>query len=99
VWQDLWNGFDFFIHLLEAASLGICEILVMETISFLLLGRMNAMLNVADMDRTISSSWSSSCGRQSVDQFVWVSGLPLGPLTRFNLALPFFGSQLLEYSF
>jgi hypothetical protein len=32
-------------------------------------------------------SWSSSCGRQSVDQFVWVSGLPLGPLTRFHLAL------------
>jgi hypothetical protein len=34
-------------------------------------------------------SWSSSCGRQSVDQFVWVSGLPLGPLTRFYLALLF----------
>jgi hypothetical protein len=34
-----------------------------------------------------SLSWSSSCGRQSVDQFVWVSGLPLGPLTRFYLAL------------
>jgi hypothetical protein len=32
-------------------------------------------------------SWSSSCGRQSVDQFIWVSGLPLGPLTRFYLAL------------
>jgi hypothetical protein len=32
---------------------------------------------------TWSWSWSSSCGRQSVDQFVWVSGLPLGPLTRF----------------
>jgi hypothetical protein len=30
---------------------------------------------------------SCSCGRQSVDQFVWVSGLPLGPLTRFYLAL------------
>jgi hypothetical protein len=37
-----------------------------------------------------SRSWSwSSCGRQSVDQFVWVSGLPLGPLTRFYLALLF----------
>jgi hypothetical protein len=35
-----------------------------------------------------SWSWSSSCGRQSVDQFLWVSGLPLGPLTRFYLALP-----------
>jgi hypothetical protein len=34
-------------------------------------------------------SWSSSCGRQSVDQFVWVSGLPMGPLTRFYLALLF----------
>jgi hypothetical protein len=34
-------------------------------------------------------SCSSSCGRQSVDQFVWVSGLPLGPLTRFYLALLF----------
>jgi hypothetical protein len=32
-------------------------------------------------------SWSSSCGRQSVDRFVRVSGLPLGPLTRFYLAL------------
>jgi hypothetical protein len=32
-------------------------------------------------------SWSSSCGRQTVDQFVWVSGLPLGPLTTFYLAL------------
>jgi hypothetical protein len=29
---------------------------------------------------------SSSCGWQSVDQFIWVSGLPLGPLTRFYLA-------------
>jgi hypothetical protein len=28
-------------------------------------------------------SWSSSCGRQTVDQFVLVSGLPLGPMTRF----------------
>jgi hypothetical protein len=26
---------------------------------------------------------SSSCGRQTVDQFVLVSGLPLGPMTRF----------------
>jgi hypothetical protein len=34
-------------------------------------------------------SWSSSCGRQSVDQCVWVSGLHLGPLTRFYLALLF----------
>jgi hypothetical protein len=32
---------------------------------------------------------SSSCGRQTVDQFVLVSGLPLGPLTRFYLALLF----------
>jgi hypothetical protein len=36
---------------------------------------------------TVSWSWSSSCGRQSVDQCVWVSGLSLGPLTRFYLAL------------
>jgi hypothetical protein len=36
-----------------------------------------------------SRSWSSSCGRQSVDQFVWIWGLPLGPLTRFYLALLF----------
>jgi hypothetical protein len=32
-------------------------------------------------------SWSWS---QSVDQFVWVLGLPLGPLTRFYLVLFFF---------
>jgi hypothetical protein len=31
-------------------------------------------------------SWSSSCGQQSVDQYVWVLGLPLGSLTRFYLA-------------
>jgi hypothetical protein len=36
---------------------------------------------------TWSWSWSSSCGRQSVDQWVWVSGLLLEPLTRFYLAL------------
>jgi hypothetical protein len=30
---------------------------------------------------------SSSCGPQTVDQFVWISGLPLGPLTRFYLSL------------
>jgi hypothetical protein len=34
-----------------------------------------------------SWSFSSSCGRQPVDQYVWVSGLPLGSLTRFYLAL------------
>jgi hypothetical protein len=34
------------------------------------------------------SRWSwSSCGRQSANQFVWVSGLPLGPLARFYLPL------------
>jgi hypothetical protein len=38
-------------------------------------------------ESTISWNWSSSCSRQSVDQFVWISGLPLGPLTRFYLAL------------
>jgi hypothetical protein len=32
---------------------------------------------------------SSSCGRQTVDQFVLVSGLPLGPLTRIYLVLLF----------
>jgi hypothetical protein len=36
-----------------------------------------------------SWSWSSSCGLQTVDQFVWVLGLPLGPLTRFYLVLLF----------
>jgi hypothetical protein len=34
-------------------------------------------------------SWSSSCGWQSVNQYFWVSGLPLGPLTRFYLSLLF----------
>jgi hypothetical protein len=29
------------------------------------------------------------CDRQSVGQFVWVSGLPMGPLTRFYLPLLF----------
>jgi hypothetical protein len=38
--------------------------------------------------RRLLWSWSwSSYGRQSVAQFVWVSGLPLGSLTRFYLAL------------
>jgi hypothetical protein len=36
---------------------------------------------------TIAWSWSASCGRQTVNQCVWVSGLSLGPLTRFYLAL------------
>jgi hypothetical protein len=31
--------------------------------------------------------WSYFCGLQSVDRCVWVSGLPLGPLTRCYLAL------------
>jgi hypothetical protein len=39
--------------------------------------------------RCLLWSWSSSCGRQSVNQFVWLSGLPLGSLTRFYLALLF----------
>jgi hypothetical protein len=43
----------------------------------------------------ISWSWSYSCGRQSVDQFIWVSGLPLGPLTRFYLALLFLADKYL----
>jgi hypothetical protein len=29
------------------------------------------------------------CDRQSVAQFVWVSGLPMGPLIRFYLVLLF----------
>jgi hypothetical protein len=37
--------------------------------------------------KLVSWSWSSSCSRQSVDQCVWVSGLSLGPFTRFYLAL------------
>jgi hypothetical protein len=36
-----------------------------------------------------SWSWSPYCGRQTDDQFVWVSGLPLGPSTRFYLVLLF----------
>jgi hypothetical protein len=35
------------------------------------------------------SSKKLICDRQSVDQFVWVSGLPMGTLTRFYLALLF----------
>jgi hypothetical protein len=31
----------------------------------------------------------SSCGRQTVDQFVWVSGFPLRPMTRLYLSLLF----------
>jgi hypothetical protein len=42
-----------------------------------------------------SWSWSSSCGRQTVDQFIWVSGLPLGPLTRFYLTLFFSADKYL----
>jgi hypothetical protein len=38
--RNLWNGVDFFIHWLETASFGICEILLMGAISFLLLGRL-----------------------------------------------------------
>jgi hypothetical protein len=37
----------------------------------------------------VKNSYNSSCGRQSVDQFVLVSGLPLGPMTRFYLSLLF----------
>jgi hypothetical protein len=47
-------------------------------------GKIHPLLNTSSW---LSWSWSSSCGRQSVDQFVWVSGLHLGPLTRFYLAL------------
>jgi hypothetical protein len=42
-------------------------------------------------------SWNSSCGRQSVDQSVWVSGLPSGPLTRFYLALLFSADNYLIF--
>jgi hypothetical protein len=38
--------------------------------------------------------WSSSCGRRSFDQFVLVSGLPLGLMTRCYLSLLF----LFDYS-
>jgi hypothetical protein len=34
-------------------------------------------------------SWSSSCSRRSVNQFVLVLGLPLGPMTRCYLSLLF----------
>jgi hypothetical protein len=43
-------------------------------------------------------SWSSSCGRQSVDQYVWVLGLPLGSLTRFYLALLSFDNYVVLLS-
>jgi hypothetical protein len=36
---------------------------------------------------TLCWSWSYSCCRQSVDQCVWVSGLPLGSLTWCYLSL------------
>jgi hypothetical protein len=47
----------------------------------------NVMFIICHVTSEVCSS--SSCGRQTVDQFVWVSGLPLGPLTRFYLALLF----------
>jgi hypothetical protein len=47
------------------------------------------------VSNNLSTSWSSSCGRQSVDQFVWVLGLPLGPLTRFYLVLLFSADKYL----
>jgi hypothetical protein len=37
---------------------------------------------------------SLSCGRRSVDQFVLVSGSPLGPMTRFY-PYPFFSDNCL----
>jgi hypothetical protein len=40
--------------------------------------------------RSWSCSWSFSCGRQPVDQFVLVSVLPLGTITKFIFLL-FFG--------
>jgi hypothetical protein len=39
--------------------------------------------NLAGFKDIWSWSWSSSCDRQSVHQFVLVSGSPLGPMTRF----------------
>jgi hypothetical protein len=41
--------------------------------------------SVRAVDRTVMWSWSLSYGRRSVDQFVLVSGSPLGPTTRFYL--------------
>jgi hypothetical protein len=41
-------------------------------------------ISMAVLNSSIQCS-SSSCGRQLVNQFVCVSGLPLGPLTRFYL--------------
>jgi hypothetical protein len=46
-----------------------------------------------ETERTIRS-WSSSCGRRTVDHFVLVSGLLLGPMTRYYLS-HFFVWQLL----
>jgi hypothetical protein len=37
------------------------------------------------------------CDRQSVGQFVWVSGLPMGPLTRFYLVLLFSADNYLIF--
>jgi hypothetical protein len=48
-----------------------------------------SLCGVNDCLEVLHYSWSSSCGRQSVDQFVWVSGVPLGPLTGFYLVLLF----------
>jgi hypothetical protein len=50
-------------------------------------GRVCHLLVLVDTVYSRSWSLSSCCGRQSVDQFAWVSGLPLGPLTRFYLVL------------
>jgi hypothetical protein len=47
----------------------------------------SVLCDVVTVHNPLTWSLSSSCGRQSVDQFVLVSGLPLGPMTRFYLSL------------
>jgi hypothetical protein len=41
------------------------------------------LTDLPSVSRLSNSRWSSSCGRRSDDQFVLVSGSPLGPMTRF----------------
>jgi hypothetical protein len=47
------------------------------------------LISISAVPTSWSWSWSSSCSRLTVEQLIWVSGLPLGPLTRFYLALLF----------
>jgi hypothetical protein len=70
-WHELWKWL--FISISRKRSIGLRRWYINITITILDIG--------------VVFFWSSSCGRQSVDQYVWVSGLLLGSLTRFYLAL------------